>query len=316
MTTIRTEPTALRRLWIGIAFALSLPERLIRTVAGFVGMVLLFAARLLPRPLRETRIYRVIAMRWIRILCDDLGNAGRFPKQQQLDKKTALRLGISSAVDNLFLLTLHASPLWILFAASDVANGAKTLVNEVNEELKKAGVLKEGDRLDKVDELFGAVATISEKASGVVDLPPIDAKDLKQQVQTISDELATTGKSAVGDVAQFDRMAQDVLELAHRTKRPVLEVLTSLATSSAEKAGTLFTGSGVAASASLKAVHKHISQPTIDDYAAQLAEIREKGVFKSILENLAPHIRSTDSNFSTDLVTWTEKILGVRERHA
>ena len=302
------------RFWTGVAFALSLPERLIRTVAGFVGMMLLAVARLLPQPLRETRIYRVVAMRWIRILCDDLGNAGRFPSQAAVDTKTAVRLGISSAVDNLFLITLHASPLWVLFAASDVATGAKTLVNEVNDELKKRGIMKEGTRLDKMDELFGAVASISEKASNVVDLPPLNQEDLRRHVGQISHELNTTGRTAFGDVAQLDKLATDVLDVAKRTNRPVMEVLTSLATSAAQNSGTLFLGGGVVASASLKSIHRHFTVPTLVDYGQLLREIAKKGPWRSLIDTLAPHIRGTESNFSWPYRTWTEKILGIKDR--
>ena len=45
------------------------------------------------------------------------------------------------AVD--LMVGLHASPLWILLAASDVSRGAQAYLRELGKELKGAGVMEE-----------------------------------------------------------------------------------------------------------------------------------------------------------------------------
>ena len=118
-----------------LLWTLSLPERIVRSVAGLAGLAGSGAARLLPRPVREMKIYRTLVTRYLRILSDDIGGAGRFPKSEAMDVKTAARLGVGGMLDNLCILTLHASPLWILFAAQDVAKGARSLVHQISEDL-------------------------------------------------------------------------------------------------------------------------------------------------------------------------------------
>src|SRR5262249_39451072 len=112
-----------------VLWAVSIPERAVRSLAGLAGLVGMGATRFLPKPARETKIYRTLVTRYLRILSDDIGGAGRFPKGEAMTASTAARLGVGSMFDNLCLLTLHASPLWILFAAQDVAKGAQSLVS-------------------------------------------------------------------------------------------------------------------------------------------------------------------------------------------
>ncbi|HYC78756.1 MAG TPA: hypothetical protein VEI02_14120, partial [Planctomycetota bacterium] len=146
-----------------LLYVVSLPERVVRSLAGWLGAAGLAAARLVPRPLRETRFYRFVVERQLKLLCDDLGEAGRFPGAGALDAKTAMRLGIGGALDNAAILTLHWSPLWLLLAAKDVADGARALVVDVVDDLKKRGLVEPGSRLDAAEQLLAAMARLSER---------------------------------------------------------------------------------------------------------------------------------------------------------
>jgi hypothetical protein len=286
-------------------WALSIPERVVRSAAGYAGLVGSGAARLLPRPVRETKIYRTLVTRYLRILSDDIGGTGRFPKGEAMDVKTATRLGVGGMLDNLCILTLHASPLWILFAAQDVAKGARSIVQQITDDLKAKGLVQEGSRLDNLDLLLDAVAKLSERTGDVIDMPPLDPRAIKEAVSKISGDIASTGKTAFVDVAQLDKFAEDVKHLAAQSSQSVLDVLTGVATGAAVKGGKLVMGTGQALATSIRLLGEQ-GHSVLSDYGALLQDMSTKGFWSSIAGSLRHQFQVTHNQFVPERVTWTE----------
>ena len=288
-----------------LLWTLSLPERIVRSVAGLAGLAGSGAARLLPRPVREMKIYRTLVTRYLRILSDDIGGAGRFPKSEAMDVKTAARLGVGGMLDNLCILTLHASPLWILFAAQDVAKGARSLVHQITEDLKAKGLVQEGSRIDNLDLLLDAVAKLSERTGDVIDMPPLDPAAIKDAVSKISIDIASTGKAALFDVAQLDKFAEDVKHLAAQSSQSVLDVLTGIAAGTAAKGGKLVIGTGQALATSIRMLGAQ-GHSVLSDYGGLLHDMSTKGFWSSIAGSLRHQLQVTHNQFVPERVTWTE----------
>jgi hypothetical protein len=288
-----------------VLWAFSVPERVVRSLAGLAGLIGIGASRLLPRPARETKIYRTLVTRYLRILSDDIGGAGRFPKSQAMDAQTAARLGVGGLLDNLCIVTLHASPLWILFAAQDVAKGARSLVSEIVEDLKRKGLVQEGSRLDNVDLLLEAVAKLSEKTGDVIDMPPLRPAEIREAIDQIRGDLAATGKTALVDVAQLDRFAADVKALAATSSQSALDVLTGLAAQTAARGGRLVRGTGQALATSIRMLGEQ-AQHALGDYGTLLQEMATKGFWTSIAGSLGEQLRMTQNQFVPERLTWTE----------
>jgi hypothetical protein len=292
-----------------LLYAVSLPERLVRSIAGWLGAAGLAAARLVPRPVRESRFYRFVVERQLKLLCDDLGGAGRFPGAPAMDAKTAVRLGVGGALDNAAILTLHWSPLWLLLAAKDAADGAKALVGDVLAELRAEGLVEPGSRLDKTEELLAAVAKLSERAGDALDCPPLRVEDLRATLEGVTARLTDVGMTAVVDVAQLDRLVDSVRRAADASRRPLFDVLTGVAVAAADKGGKLAFGAGTAAVASVRSVSHFLYDGVVLDYQRLADDILTRGLFRVLAENLAPHVRATVRWFSFDRLTFVEKAL-------
>jgi hypothetical protein len=264
---------------------------------------------LIPGALRKTRFYRFVVERQLKLLCDDLGGAGRFPGAAPLDSKTAMRLGVGGALDNAAILTLHWSPLWILLAAKDVADGARGLVADVVDELKSAGLVQPGSRIDKADELLAALSRLSERAGDALDRPPLRVEDLKETLRGVSDRLREVGVTAVSEIAQIDRLVQSVRRAAEASKRPLFDVITGAAVAAAEKGEKLALGAGTAAFASMKSVGAFLYDGVLLDYQALIDEIASKGLFRMLAEKLAPHVAATQKWLAFERFTATERFL-------
>ena len=156
-----------------LAFLLSLPERLLRFLVACVGSLLNIMMGVLPRRIRQGRFYRLAVERQLKLLADDVGQAGLFPGQGALDKETATRMAVGGMADNLMMVGLSASPIWILLAASDVSSSARAFTREIADEMREAGVIDEDSPLDDVDAVLGGLGKLSDRLADTMDMPPL-----------------------------------------------------------------------------------------------------------------------------------------------
>lgn len=289
------------------AYTVSLPERTLRQGAALVGGLARVLSFVVPRPLREGRFFRLAVERQIRMLSDDVGQAGIYGSGGGVDRKTAIRLGLGGAIDNLLVLTLHASPLWLLLAASDVAGSARRLVAEIGRELASAGVMHEGSRLDSVDDVLAGLSRLSDRAADTLDKPPITLDQMKTAVGELKDRLTEVADATVG-TARIEEMAKGLLDVAESTRRSPLEVATALAASVMRTTNHLVLGTAATTTATLRVVGRTLDD-TIGDYARSLDRLRRLGFTGGLVHFLAPLLRSRRRLFAYPFLSFTESAL-------
>jgi hypothetical protein len=289
-----------------LAYVLSLPERLLRTIASWIGGLGLVLARLLPRPIREGKFFRISVHRQLKMLTDDVGRAGLFPDEKALDARTATRMSVGGALDNLLIVGLHASPIWILLAATDVAKEATWFTRELAEELKAAGVMKEGARLDSVDDVLEGLSNLSSRLADTMDQPPLSLAEMKQTVGEIRKDLVDVTGTAVDRTADIDGLARDMRELTEGGRRSLLEVTSAVAVGAMRTAGNVATGTVVGAASTVKILGKRVWSDVLVDYGDAVASIYRRGFFGSLHDFLRPHARGARSLFAYPFLTFTE----------
>jgi hypothetical protein len=289
-----------------LAYAFSLPERLIRGLVGLLGGLGLVLARLLPRPVREGKFYRIAVERQLKMMTDDVGRAELFPDQQALDTRTATRMSIGGTLDNLLILGLHASPVWVLLAASDLTKEAKWFTRELATELKEAGVMKEGSRLDSVDDVLEGLSTLSARCADTLDKPPISLEEMKGTVGAIRKDLGEVTETTVRRTADIEGLARDLRSLAERDRRSLLEVSSAVAAGAMRTTGNLVKGTLVGAGSTVKIVGRRLWTDVLLDYGEAARTIRRRGFYGSLQTFLSPHARGTGRLFAYDFLTFTE----------
>ncbi|MDJ0520807.1 MAG: hypothetical protein QNJ90_01895 [Planctomycetota bacterium] len=291
-----------------LAFTLSLPERLLRWLVTLLGLLGHALTRLLPRPLREGKFYKLAVERQIKMLTDDVGMAGLFPGAQALDADSAKRMAVGGAVDNLMMVGLHASPLWILLAASDVSKGAQTYMRELAGELKKAGVMEEGSRLDSLDEVLSGLGRLSDKLSDTVDMPPLSVADMKQTIEGIGAEMKAGGAAALA-AADVDGLADELTGLARDANHSLLETTGAVALGTMRSAGNILKGGVVGAGATVRFVGRIVWNDVLGDYGRTIQRIYRRGFYGSVRSFLRPQVRSYRNLFAYRFVSVTELLL-------
>ena len=299
-----------------VAFALSLPERLVRFLAMCVGLVAKSVTWLLPRPVREGKFYKLTVERQIKMLTDDVGHAKAFKGAEEVSGEDAARMAVGGAVDNIVMVGLHASPMWILLAASDVSKGAQTYMRELAAELKEAGVMDEGSRLDSVEDVLGGIARLSDKLSDTVDMPPLSIDAMKETLTGIQEEMEAGG-SALLKTADIDGLAEDITKLADDANHSLLETTGAVALGSMKGAGNILLGGIIGAGATVKFVGKIVWDDVLGDYGRSIQKMYRRGFYGAVRGFLRPQSRSMRALFSYRFLSVTETILSLgRWRHA
>ena len=301
--TLRRPPTLLA--WT--LYALSVPERAVRVVASTVGHVLRPLLNIVPAPIRRGRFYRLAVERQVRMLTDEVGQARLFPGQPALDAALAKRLAIGGAVDNVLMVALHASPLWILLAASDVSEGAAKFVDELGEELEAKGYVAEGSRLSGVDRVLSGMSRLSGRLAESLDAPPLEMAALRKNLADVRDELHDVGGAALDQLPDLDRFADEVRGLARHDEASLLETVGTLAVGTWTKAGRVV-GVGVAGVTSgLSILGRRAWHDVVGDWFDSLKRLKRRGVRGAMRRFLRPQGRSAAVLFHPRFVTLTER---------
>jgi len=205
-----------------LAFAASLPERLVRSLAAAVGGAVHETATLsLPRFVRRSRLYEATAKNMLRITVELVGGVeGASTVEESAPVgRLATRKTAGNVVELGSIAAVGFSPLWLLAGASDVLHGSRTYLDALVTELKAAGVLAADAKVDGVDGLLAALEGTSGSAARLIDVPPLALADLRLSLAELRGD--ATSLPSLGDLVRA--FAGLRLE-AERERRPLLEV--------------------------------------------------------------------------------------------
>jgi hypothetical protein len=271
-------------------YLVSLPERMVRTVAAVVGGAVHESAQLLlPRLIRRSRLYEVSAKNLLRILVEGVGavvGSSTAVPQAPGASELAVRKGAGNVVELGSILAFGFSPLWILAAAADVTRGSRVYLRALVDELKAAGVVAEEADVGSVDELLGVLEGTSGRTARLIDLPPLELEELKTSLEELragADDLPSPEELA--DVYRGLRIE------AAREDRSLLEVSS---------------GIGLAFLLSARNVSRtHLVAPYREDWEP----LRKEGFAAYATRVGRPYATAVGGHFHPERETYTERYL-------
>ena len=135
----------------------------------------------LPRFVRRSRLYEVTAKNLLRVMIELVGGVEGSPTAEAEASAGAIakRKAAGNVVELGSIFAFGFSPLWLLAAASDLTHGSRVYLETLEEELKTAGVISEDVDARSVDELLGAIERTSGGTARLVDVPPLELKELR-----------------------------------------------------------------------------------------------------------------------------------------
>jgi hypothetical protein len=291
-----------------LLYGLSLPERVVRQILGFVGGLLLPLVMLLPAPLRRGKFFRLVVLRQVQILTDTVGQAGIFHGEPKVEGEAAVRMGVGGALDNALILGLHVSPVWVLLAATDLCDGARAYVATLRGELAAMNLLPPGG-LGGVDDVLVGLARLSDRASDTLDMPPLSLKAMQASVQHLREDLISVAESSAR-LADVEALAGDLLRAAGEERGSLLQITSAVAVGSLKTVGQV-AGLLTAGTCATALFVGHQLGDTVRGYSESLKSLRDQGLGRAFHGFLRPLRRSEMRLLDPRFLTYTETLLSL-----
>jgi hypothetical protein len=269
-------------------FLLSVPERILRSLAAVVGGAVHETAEVvLPRFARRSRLYEATAKNLLRIAIELVGDVEReAPPDQPAAGELAKRKTAGNVVELGSIAAFGFSPLWLLAAASDVSRGSRVYLEALVGELKQGGFLSEQAELRTVDELLGAFEGATGTTARLVDLPPLELADLRASLAELR-----ASASDLPSPQQLASLYRGLERTAAREQRSLLEVSS---------------GVGLAFLLSARTVgREHLVVPYSEDWRP----LREEGFAAYSRRTWKPYREAVAAHLDQARATWTERAL-------
>src|SRR5262245_16480709 len=208
-----------------VAFAASLPERLLRTVAATLGGAVHETATLaLPRLVRRSRLYEATAKNLLRVTIELVGGvAPERPVDEAAFEGNVRMLAVRKTAGNVVELGSIAafgfSPLWLLAAAADVTHGSRVYLEALVWELKTAGVISPSTDPGSIDDLLATLESTSGAAARLIDIPPLELEALRRSLAEFRRD-----PEGLPEPAELDAALAGLRATAERERRSLLEV--------------------------------------------------------------------------------------------
>jgi hypothetical protein len=266
----------------------ALPERFVRSAAAILGGAVHETAQVvMPRFVRQSRVYEATAKNVLRITIELVGGVGQEAQPDQPSAgKLAVRKGAGNVVEFGSIAAFGFSPLWLLAAASDLARGSRVYLAALVGELKDNGVLERDAEIASVDQLLGVLERGAGKSAALIDVPPMELKELRTSIA----ELAAERKELPGP-DQLQALYEGLIRQARAENRSLLAVSS---------------GIGLAFVTSAQHVgREHVWAPYREDWQP----LRQEGFAAYARRVAQPYRDAVEGHFDTAKPTHTERLL-------
>lgn len=292
-----------------LGYVLSLPERVIRSLAAVAGgTTSLLTETLFPPALRGTTLYRVFlgdAQHFVITRIAEIKRAGPTAEGGEAGEAADVQKKmVGGALEAAGLLALHVSPLWVFAFAGDAAAGTNVFLQRLVERLRQNGVLSPDAQVAGLDELLVAIQEVSRRSAEVVDAPPLSREDLARLASEMRACYGRMFAKATDLVPRFEQIWGRIEQVARRENIAPERVLGILAVQAASWAGTGFHSMLAAGQTGAELFGERI----LDGYAETLDKISAGGLKAYVTGHMQPFLQAAAAHFGRDRKTWTESL--------
>lgn len=305
-----TKPGLIARVLRTASYGASLPERFVRSLAAGLGGVVKETAELaLPDLLKRTTIYSVMLDRALRFIVEEIGQVKGAYKTEAEETGFVVRKIVGNFVELAGLLTLNASPLWVLALVGDAALGVRTYLDLLVDELKAKGILEAGETIESASALLSRLERLSATGALAIDLPPMALRDLKE----MADGVGREAKGGFKDVAAFRRQADKLLapmrEIAAAEDVSLFDVSALVGMQAARAVSGTVGKSGALAGAVVGAGARLVNEEVLSYYVQGIKQIRDRGFYAVLRDSYAPYAKAVAQHFRPGRQTLTDQLL-------
>ncbi len=297
-------------IFSAFGYTLSLPERMVRSLAAALGG----ASKLLtdlavPEPLRRSSTYTAIVGNTQRFVIEKVAEVqGAYAQEEGagLPDDYVPRKVAGNVMEAAGLLSVHLSPLWVFAFVTDIAKGSKTYLNRLVDELKANNVISPDASVKEVDDLLDALGSAGRNSARVFDAPPIDVNQLKQLRTDLTAGYTTVFKEATDLLPRMDTLWEKMESLARRDNVSLDSIVGLMTVDLSKTAGKAIDAAFAVGSTTADLLGETVFQ----SYGETIHRIQQQGAVNCLEEASRPFVAAITQHMSASKKTWTEWALG------
>ena len=292
-------------------YVLSLPERVVRSLSALSGGLLReVGAVVVPAALRRTALYRTMVEVTLRFLIEQVGQVeGVYPSEAGLAQDFLLKRAAAHGIDLLGLLTIHASPIWVLAALADATGAGHHMILEISQALKEEGLLDPEQRFENVDQMLDGLEKTSAHLAQTLYMPPIDIAGLRREWATLREQLPTLSAANIPSTARLEHLWGDLRRSAAEQNRSIFALSSLMAVSTLAHVPARVLWLSRAARTAARRTSLVLGGTLLDHYSDVLEEISRTGFVEYWRREFRPYLQAAARQFEPGHLSWTEDLL-------
>jgi hypothetical protein len=292
-------------------YALSLPERTVRSLSALGGGLLREASQLaLPPAVRETALYRATAGIGLRFLIEQAGDVyGIYPRHDPLSRQFVRRYAAGASIEMVGIVTIFLSPVWVLAALGDVTRVGKTLFTEIGDALKAEGLLDPGAQFETMAQLLDGLERTSTHLALTVNMPPLHIPGLRQEWRQFLENLALLPAARLPSGADVERAWNNLRTVSRNLDRSVFSVSAALGMSALSSVPRHLHWLSRSVGVSARTTGAVVGGVFLAHYAAASRELMKTGFAAYCARHSRPYVLAAIRHFLPEKKSWIEGLL-------
>ena len=293
-------------------YALSLPERTLRSLSALSGGILREVSELaLPAKVRDAALYRATAGIGLRFLIEQLGDVrGIYPRQDPLSRQFVRRYAVGSSIEMVGVATIFLSPVWVLAALGDATRVGKTLFSEIGDALKAEKLLDPGAQFETMAQLLDGMERTSTHLALTVNMPPLDVTGLRREWEQFRENLAVLPPARLPTAADVERAWNSLQTVSRDVQQSVFSVSAAMGMSALSSVPSRLQWLSRSAAVAARTTGMVVGGAFLDHYAAASKELTATGFAAYCAKHSRPYLVAAIRGFLPEKRSWTERLLG------
>jgi hypothetical protein len=292
-------------------YALSLPERTVRSLSAVGGGLLRGASHLaLPDQVREAALYRATAGIGLRFLIEQLGDVYNvYPRHDPLSRKFVRRYAVGGSIEIAAIATFFVSPVWVLAALGDVTRVGKTLFSQIGDALKAEGLLDPDSQFETMAQLLDGLERTSTHLALTVNMPPLDTPGLRREWEQFRENLGSVPPGRLPRSADVERAWVNLQAVSRKVDRSVFSVSSAMGMSALSSVPAHLLWLSRSAAVAAQTTGAVVGGAFLKHYAAAAKELTKTGFAAYWSRHSRPYRLAVIRHFLPEKKSWTERLL-------
>ena len=294
-------------------FLLSLPERGLRSATALAaGLLREVGDVAIPKTIRRSQLYLNLVDATLQFLIEQVGQVKNvYPDGEKLSEDFLVRRAAGNGIELIGILTFRASPVWVLAALADASGTGRFLVREITASLKTEGLLEQEAEFNTVDEMLVGLETSAGRLAATVNTPPLDVKSLRQEWNTLRDDLAKIPPRQMPGAQALRNLWNEIGQEAARQDRSVFQVSSLMAISAMKSVPEKARWLSASARSAARKTGTAVAAILLEDYRTSLKQIRKTGYVRYAVDQFRPYLSAAASQFSPRRQSFTERLISM-----